>query len=598
MSLEIIKNDAKELTKGEQKVLNKIKILYKETKYVAYLYVQPTIGQLIPDFILIDPKKGLCILEVKDWELSYIQEINKKSVVLQDRQDDNPIHKTSKYLNIAKGLIACSKEDVSFVEEYIFARTAMVNLTNQDVEIPKMKVALNQPPVKYFTWEELRNLSIDQLYNKEEIDLNKENMIKLRTLLFPESKIIHNVKEEPEQIGRDKITILDIEQENFAKKVPYGHYMVTGVPGSGKTIILIARALHIIKEHPDWNVGILAYNRSLANKIEEKLTIIAQDYAENDFLKDIAIQNIQVKTFHSMARQVANISIPKPAETPKNFWDEVLPEAALKVARPLYDAILIDEYQDFRDCWIKLCIALCRKHSYKTSSGKDLKGINLFMAGDRLQSIYNNKEHNWNDFGIDMRGRSKLLKTSYRAGKRSVELALKFLMSYPELEKEVKRFYKEEEDEQVDIRNIDRTNEVIRVEGSYNQIAKQLTYLLVNKKYEKEDILILYHNKNECRELKYAMPEELREYMYEIRSGERCDGIAMTTYHSAKGLESKVVILVNVDKFACYIGGKEQVITRKLLYVGMTRASEVLMLHASTPKTKSYYSEIKSLLQD
>jgi len=44
------------------------------------------------------------------------------------------------------------------------------------------------------------------------------------------------------------------------------------------------------------------------------------------------------------------------------------------------------------------------------------------------------------------------------------------------------------------------------------------------------------------------------------------------TYHSAKGLENKISILLNVDSIH----------EKKLLYVGTTRASEKLYLHSSS----------------
>ena len=59
MTLNIIKNESKKLTKGEMELLNKIRKLYKEYQSEAYLYVQPTISNLIPDFILIDEKRGI-----------------------------------------------------------------------------------------------------------------------------------------------------------------------------------------------------------------------------------------------------------------------------------------------------------------------------------------------------------------------------------------------------------------------------------------------------------------------------------------------------------------------------------------------------------
>lgn len=43
LTLNIIKNESKKLTKGEIELLNKIRKLYKEYQSEAYLYVQPTI---------------------------------------------------------------------------------------------------------------------------------------------------------------------------------------------------------------------------------------------------------------------------------------------------------------------------------------------------------------------------------------------------------------------------------------------------------------------------------------------------------------------------------------------------------------------------
>ncbi len=43
-------------------------------------------------------------------------------------------------------------------------------------------------------------------------------------------------------------------KSSFMKRVPYGHYMVTGVPGSGKTVLLLARAIHLVREHPEWKI--------------------------------------------------------------------------------------------------------------------------------------------------------------------------------------------------------------------------------------------------------------------------------------------------------------------------------------------------------
>lgn len=119
------------------------------------------------------------------------------------------------------------------------------------------------------------------------------------------------------------------------------------------------------------------------------------------------LENITISTFHKLALDVAELSVPK--KLADNWWSENLPQAARTKTKPIYDAILIDEYQDFYDSWITLCIKLCKTYKYNDTKGEEVEGINLFMAGDRLQSIYNTKDLSWKSLGIDIRGRSTLL---------------------------------------------------------------------------------------------------------------------------------------------------------------------------------------------
>ena len=62
------------------------------------------------------------------------------------------------------------------------------------------------------------------------------------------------------------------------KEFPLGTYMVTGVPGSGKTVILLSRDIYLVKENPNWRILILTYNKSLSHKLNTQLEIIAQKF--------------------------------------------------------------------------------------------------------------------------------------------------------------------------------------------------------------------------------------------------------------------------------------------------------------------------------
>ena len=82
--------------------------------------------------------------------------------------------------------------------------------------------------------------------------------------------------------------------------------MITGVPGSGKTVILLSRAIHLLKENPTWKIRIVTYNRSLARKLQNRF----ESLYEKLELMGINYQNITISTFHSLAGEVSTIPPP------------------------------------------------------------------------------------------------------------------------------------------------------------------------------------------------------------------------------------------------------------------------------------------------
>ena len=68
-----------------------------------------------------------------------------------------------------------------------------------------------------------------------------------------------------------------------------------------------------------------------------------------------------------------------------------------------------------------------------------------------------------------------------------------------------------------------------------------------------------------------------------------------STYYSAKGLEGKVVILMDVDYFYGGLDKQKEIMDRKLIYVGMTRASEKLIIHGKNFNKNSFAKEIKNI---
>ena len=554
MSLKVIPNDETTLTKGERQLLNLLKRLYTDEEE-SFIYLTPRVNNLEPDFLLIDRKRGVAVFETKDWTANYLATINQKEITAIDgKKYYNPSFRTNQYFNTLQSLFSTDLTLLDDNLELDFNFYAYVVFTSIKSEEIKNRELFNQYPTKAIYEDELKKITLNSLFPKGVKELSNIQISNIRGIVFPEIQLQNLVHDELSQI----IKTLDIEQESFAKRVPIGHYLVSGVPGSGKTVVLIARAIHLLKEYPDWKIAIITYNKSLTKKIKNRL----KELNSNLYFNDIDLLKIEVTTFHSFALKASKIYVPQDAS--QSFWEEELAQKALEVIKPSYDAILVDEYQDFRNSWLKVCIKSLKKHKDRDNKEQ----VNLFMAGDRLQSIYNPTAINWSkDIGLDMRGRSKIFKQSYRAGKEHLTFALKYLMEDKTLKREVEKFY--DGSNNIDSK-VELKNSIVFIEGQFKEVINHISNLL-NSSYIFSDILILANTWSEAKRFYSYLPPYIKEKS-DVLKDIKDEIINITTYHSSKGLESRVVILLNIDTIH----------EKKLLYVGTTRASEKLYIHSSS----------------
>jgi hypothetical protein len=565
--------------------------LYSNAVYDCYLYVQPKLKNLRPDFILIDLFKGICIIEVKDWSLDYIKEINNKYVIDKNgKRLNNPASRANEYLNFAKNILQSEPfllDGRGLLKFNVYSKVVFPNLHSNEIE--SLNPTLYQPPIECIGSEQISGLSSDILFSTDTRFLDESIMSTIRGVFFPEIRVkpiqtaIWEFNRKTSPINQIRST-LDAEQEKFARRIPYGHYLITGVPGSGKTVILLARAIHLVQENPMWKIRIVTYNKSLESKLNNRFESLFEDLE----LRGVNYHNITISTFHALAREIAQIT--PPPNTTQEYWDIILPFNAIENARPVYDAILIDEYQDFKDPWIKLCLKLCKEHSYN-----DQLTENLFLAGDRLQSIYYQKDNSWKTLGVNITGRSKILKTSYRSGSTHVNLALNYLMRDEKLKKEVEIFY---EGREGICCNYEVDDSIDFIQGNLDHVNEYLNNLLFNQNYNPEDILVLVpknkgHNSRD--EIYQKLDDRLKSICIASKEVEP-DKMTVTTYHSSKGLECKVCLLLDVDNLIFNLGeiDDKELMCKKLLYVGLTRASEKLCIHSFSPHKGGVFNELIS----
>ena len=121
---------------------------------------------------------------------------------------------------------------------------------------------------------------------------------------------------------------------------------VSGGAGTGKTVLALEAARRLAT--PGRRVLFVCFNKALAAHVREVLEPEVGD-------------GIEATTFHELCRQAA-LALGQPFEPPRGggddvprFWDEQAPAAlldALAVGKaPRFDAVVIDEAQDFHEDW-------------------------------------------------------------------------------------------------------------------------------------------------------------------------------------------------------------------------------------------------------
>lgn len=568
MILKIIHNDYKNkniATDGEKRVRKFIEKMYKNINIdddrTAYLYIDyPISNSYKPDFVIIDPIKGISIIEVKDWSMSYIKNITQEEAELIDRKDCNPARKACKYLDTIKTNL--SHKDFKFIKNKILSCIVYTNISRDELTDKNVNAFMSKNIKSCFKNEELD----ESIFNNEvrDLDLDRIEMNKIRAALYPEISVYKEKK---------IIDALNLSQEDVIRKYPRTNCMLTGLPGSGKTLILIARAIYTLKENPDYeSILIVVYNSSLRKYIEDVISKLST------YLYEFDIKRIYVKTYDVLCQEITNRKIESKDKVEKaKEFESIREDAFIKSnsIEPIYDAVFVDEYQDFEKEWICVCKAVCK--AVCKEEGK--KNWNMFFTGDRLQQINTKGTFNWeNDFGLGMQGKSMFLKESYRTEYEFLNLGLRFLEENKKIRKDVKKYYYDESEGEGLSCSKNTGQEIEFIEHQNIYFLKEKVKSILKDGYKEKDILILCPTKKTIKEIGRILPN-----------------ITAYTYISSKGLEYKVVILMNVNDRKVFFE-EDLELEYKTIYVGITRASEMLIIHSDG--NEDSYFDFYNLLKE
>jgi superfamily I DNA and RNA helicase len=159
----------------------------------------------------------------------------------------------------------------------------------------------------------------------------------------------------------ESIATLDYRQNRAVIETVDGVQRIRGLAGSGKTIVLALKAAYLHTQYPDWRIAVTFYTRSLKGQFKRLINIfcIEQSGEEPDWEKIRvvnswgSIEDTQAGLYYEFCRYTGAMFY-NYKEAAQRFgrsraFDGACQEAlnSVNLYPELYDAILVDEAQDF-----------------------------------------------------------------------------------------------------------------------------------------------------------------------------------------------------------------------------------------------------------
>jgi hypothetical protein len=550
-----------------------------------------------PDFVIVHPQRGLLILEVKDWRLSTIRDANPMRVELQTERGPvavpHPLSQARAYALDVHHLFEKHPElchpagphKGKVIIPWGWG-AVLSHIKRADVEDNANFQAVFEPG-KVLLADDLAE-DVDPMAFQERLwamfavhwrpALTLPQLALVRGLLFPElrlgeQKALPLDASIPALVVRDVLQVMDLQQEAIARTLGEGHRLIHGPAGSGKTMLLIFRAVQLqAAARPDKPILVLCYNKALADRIDAILR-----------LKGVG-PSVQVRTFHSWARELVRTYQLGRVDHLKGdeLFDAVARLAcdgiaSSRVPQGQYTALLIDEAHDLADDWIAAAVKMV-----------DPATKSLLVLYDDAQSIYQKKRRklSFAKLGVEARGRTEILKINYRNTREVLTVALECARSILQAREsadgdDIPLVMPESAGRSGPVpvfRRFETNNAELR------SAADKVKELLAEGRRPR-DIVVISRQWWPLEKLQSLLagrhvPAVLTK---NHRRGEQQeeDAVTLTTLHSSKGLEFPVVLMVSLN----LLDARDEQFAEevRLLYVGMTRATHELHLSAGAP---------------
>lgn len=415
------------------------------------IYVQPHMNGLRPDFVLLNPRIGIAVFEVKNWDLSAMRYwVDAKQtpprLMGNDGKRDfslaasDPVSRIRFYKEMIEELF-CPRMNITAAQALITAGIIFTSSQTAEVE------GLLHPLLMRY---KMRSEKATRYYPVSGIDaLNSGDVV----AVFPESQRrssgkmcreyaedLRNWLVEPSVSAEQRKPLpMDARQRQLATtRTTQGYRRLRGPAGSGKSLVLAARAGQLVSEGRNilvvsFNITLLHYLQDLAvrwSDLSRKARKVATWWNFHLWCKHVCFEagasddyRLLWKSFiegtAKLGRKAREQALDQfLTDSLPSFVGGVLDSASGNVTR--YDAVLVDEGQDFDPKWWGLLRRVC------------LPQGEMLLVADATQDIYGTARR-WTDeamTGAGFRGDWSELKISYRLPNTFLPLVREYAAQY------------------------------------------------------------------------------------------------------------------------------------------------------------------------
>ena len=574
------------MTSGERRLAERLEQKL-DADYLVWYDVPVGPKRTHPDFVIIHPRRGILILEAKDWKLDTILKASRQAWdIAPDGRHKVVINPLEQARHCAIQVVRALEKDAQLVHaegphtgKLAFPwghGVVFTNITRKQFTDAQLDQAID---AHYVICKDEMLESADPEAFQQRLwhmfphafgkAISMPQLERVRWIMFPEVRVA--VQGALFDEGKDEVPgimrVMDLQQEQLARSLGDGHRVIHGVAGSGKTMILGYRAEHLAKLPSPKPILVLCYNKPLAQKLQA--TFEAKGLGDR----------VHARNFHKWCRDQL---VAYGQTVPQGMGDKVFEEMVDNVIRGVertqipsgqYQAVLIDEGHDFKPEWLKLVTQMV-----------DPATNSLLVLYDSAQDIYGKskaKGFSFKSVGIQASGRTTILRVNYRNTRQILQtanlVAARFLS--PE----------EQDDDGVPMVqpvSCGRDGEeplIIRLPKPSDEAAKIVEMLASSHSegFAWGDMAVLCRKQSQMEVVARILKTRKLPHQVRKSSGDfdpLADTIKVMTMHGSKGLEFPLVALCGVERMTA--AGEDEKDEARLFYVAATRATQRLVLAA------------------